>query len=405
MATTLTASAVTSGDDTIRAERPKIMSPALVMLFIAALGAMTSFYLLLSVVPQYATSVGAGGIGAGLSTGALMLATVLTELVVPRIAARFGYRIMFGAGLLLLGIPALVLPYSTSMIALLTVCAIRGVGFAILVVIGSALVASLVPAERRGEGLGLYGAIVGVPAIVALPLGVWLVAHIGFSIVFVIGGVSALAGLAAVPGLPARTAKEEEPVGMLAALKTPALVRPAALFALTAMATGVVVTFLPLAIAPAAGNLVALALLAHAAASTFTRWLAGRVGDHHGAGRLLIPAIATAAVGVMALAFTSSDVAIMGGMLLLGVGFGVAQNASLALMFDQVSASGYDTVSALWNIAYDSGLGIGAAVFGVLAGRTGYAVAFAVTGGLMIVSLGPVVRVRREAQGALATDL
>jgi hypothetical protein len=38
------------------------------------------------VVPLYATSVGASGIGAGLATAALMFATVGAELVTPRLA-------------------------------------------------------------------------------------------------------------------------------------------------------------------------------------------------------------------------------------------------------------------------------------------------------------------------------
>jgi predicted MFS family arabinose efflux permease len=71
-------------------------------------------------------------------------------------------------------------------------------------------------------------------------------------------------------------------------------------------------------------------------------------------------------------------------MLLFGAGFGVTQNASLALMFDRVSPSGYDAASALWSLAYDGGLGLGAAGFGVLVMWTGYPAAFAVTAVLML---------------------
>ena len=46
----------------------------MVLLLIAAVGALSGFYLLLSVVPLYAAAAGAGGPGAGLVTGAMMLA-------------------------------------------------------------------------------------------------------------------------------------------------------------------------------------------------------------------------------------------------------------------------------------------------------------------------------------------
>lgn len=132
-------------------KRRQIMTRALALMFVASVGAGSSFYLLASVVPLYAASE----VGAGLAAGALMLSTVATELLTPRLVARFGYRRVLAAGLLLLGAPALALPASAGLATILVVCAVRGVGFAITVVVGGAQVALLLPPERRGEGLGL----------------------------------------------------------------------------------------------------------------------------------------------------------------------------------------------------------------------------------------------------------
>jgi predicted MFS family arabinose efflux permease len=76
-------------------------------------------------------------------------------------------------------------------------------------------------------------------------------------------------------------------------------------------------------------------------------------------------------------------------MVLFGAGFGVMQNASLALMFDRVSRSGYNAASAVWNLAYDTGMGAGAAIFGFVAVRTGYTIAFLLTGAVMLTALAP----------------
>jgi predicted MFS family arabinose efflux permease len=369
-----------------RAGARRIGGP-LALAFLCSLGAATSFYLLLSVVPLYAASAGAGGTGAGLATGALMLATVAAELATPRLVARFGYRLVLAAGLVLLGAPALALTASAGVALVLAVCLVRGLGFGIAVVVGSALVASLVPPERHGEGLGLYGVVVGVPAIVALPLGIWLAGRAGYAPVFVAGAAAALAGLAAVPGLPGRERSSGSRVGVLAALRTPALVRPSIVFAGSAMAAGVVVTFLPLATARAGGGLAPLALLVHAVAATVSRWWAGRHGDRHGRRRLLGPAVLTAAAGVLASALVTRPAAVIAGMVLFGAGFGAAQNASLTLMLERVPRSGYSTASALWNLAYDAGVGVGATGMGVVAAGAGYPAAFAVTAALMVVAL------------------
>jgi predicted MFS family arabinose efflux permease len=369
------------------ARRQRLVSARLALVVVCTFGASTSFYLLLSVVPLYAASVGAGGLGAGLATGVLMLSTVATELVTPRLVARFGYRLVLVAGLVLLGAPALALPGSRNLAAILLVCVVRGIGFAIAVVVSGALVAELVPPERRGEGLGVSGVVVGVPGMLALPLGVWLVGRVGFPVVFVAGALAALAALVAVRGLPGRQPAAERSLGVLAALRTPALLRPAVLFSTTTTAAGVVVTFLPIAASPSSRGLVPVALLVQSAASTLTRWWAGRHGDRHGAGRLLVPAVLAAAAGMLMLVLVGNPAAVLLGMVVFGAGLGVAQNVTLALMFQRVEPSGFGTVSALWNLAYDAGLGAGAVGVGLLAGPVGYPASFALTAGVLLLGL------------------
>ena len=140
----------------------------MVLLLIAAVGALSGFYLLLSVVPLYATAAGAGGLGAGLATGAMMLSTVLLELAVPRLAGRLGYRAVMALGLILLGVPAAALAISPGLPLVLAASLARGAGLGIVVVAG---VRALVPnfrrprarapgaAAGRGRRLGLVEAI------------------------------------------------------------------------------------------------------------------------------------------------------------------------------------------------------------------------------------------------------
>jgi MFS family permease len=357
-------------------------------------GASLSFFLLLSVVPAYAAQRGGGG-AAGLATGSLMLATVLGELVTPRLVGRFGYRLTLIAGLFLLGAPALVLTVSGQAVWIVAVCFVRGLGFALTIVAGGALTASLIPDERRGEGLALVGVVSGVPSLVALPLGLWLAGHVGYRPVAVTGGLAALAAIVFVLGLPDRAEREEQPLGVVRGLRTGALLRPVLVFAATATAAGIVVTFLPLAVPSASAGVVAVALFMQTAASTLTRWLAGRHGDRHGSARLVLPGLLLSAAGVLAIAPTTNPVAVVAGTALFGAGFGITQNATLAVMYTRVSAASYGTVSALWNLAYDCGMGVGAAGFGVTAGLTGYPWAFALTALLMLTAVAPSIRDRQ----------
>jgi predicted MFS family arabinose efflux permease len=391
--------------------RPPIITRPLLLLFVADFGALTSFFLLLSVVPLYAASSGAGRAGAGLATGALTFATVAGELITPRLVARFGYRAVFGAGLLLLGLPALALTAAAGIAVIVAVSVVRGVGFAFTVVAGSAIIAGLIPPERRGEGLGLYGVGAGLPSVLALPLGVWLAGRAGYAAVFVVGGVAALTGFAAMSAIPGRrpagpraaagthprpAAAPDHGRGVLAGLRTPALVRPGITFAVTAMAAGAAITFVPLALVRAPGILAPAALLAQPAAATVTRWLAGRHGDRHGPARLLLPGTAVTVVGVLGVAISllACPPAVIAAMAVFGAGFGTVQNSTQTLMCRRAPAGGYGTVSAMWNVAYDAGLGLGGAGFGVLAAHGSYPVAFGLTATLMLVALLPAWRDR-----------
>jgi MFS family permease len=378
--------------------RARLVSGRLALALVSSFGALTSFYLLLSVTPMYAAAAGAGSAEAGLVTGSLMLTTVLAEFASPRLMRRYGYRTVLAVGALLLGAPALALLARHSIVAIIAVSIARGIGFGLDTVVVGVLVATALPPERRGEGIGLAGVVACVPAIVALPSGVWLTENLGYAVVVVITAVSALAPLAAIPWLAGPAGRRTEAgsapsAGLLASLRSGGQLRPSLVFAATTVSAGVVAAFLPLTTG-VSGSVAALGLLVQAAASTVSRWWAGRHGDRHGHGRLLVPGLLTAAAGMTVLIWVAAPAALIAGMCLFGVGFGVTQNVTFALMIDRAPVSGYGTASALWNLSYDAGYGAGPAVFGVFVAYTGYPAAFALTGMLMLAALVPAVRDR-----------
>jgi predicted MFS family arabinose efflux permease len=389
--------------------RARLLTRPLMVRFVSVIGTATSFYLLLSAVPLYARSAGASTGLAGLTTTALTLSSVAAYPVTPRLMARYGTRAVLAGGLLALGLPALALAVTANIGLILAACVIRGAGFAVLCVAGGALTVSLIPAHRRGEGLALVGLVSGVPGVAALPLGVWLAGHLGYRPVFALGGLAALAGLASLPWLPGAgpVTRRTKSDGMLAALRNPALVRPAALFSATTMAVGIIVTFLPLAVTRADANVAALALLVQPAAAIAGRWLAGRRGDRpsarpsarsndrprdrQGSAALLVPGVLAAAAGVLVLSLTAVPAAVIAGAAMFGLGFGVTQNVTQTVMYDRVPESAYGASSALWNLAYDGGMGVGAAGFGVLALHTGYPVAFVLVAAILAAAVLPAV--------------
>ncbi|MFC9080389.1 MFS transporter [Streptomyces sp. NPDC057062] len=215
----------------------------------------------------------------------------------------------------------------------------------------------------------------------------------GFTPVCVAGGVAALAAVVVVPGLPGRERSAGRDAGVVAGLRNGAPGRPTAVFATTAIGAGIIVTFLPVAVPASLSGLVAVTLFAQPAMATVARWFAGRYGDRHGPARLVLPGLLASSAGLLVTSVTTSPVAVLAGVAVFGAGFGVAQNATLTLMYARVPESGYGTVSALWNVAYDGGMGLGAVGFGAAA-HTRYPAAFALTAAVMLVALVPAWRDR-----------
>lgn len=380
----------------VTAAPSRLVTRSLMVRFVSVVGSSIGFYLPLSVVPLFAAHNDSGG-SAGLATVALLIATVLCELVTPRLVARVGYRSALALGLTLLGAPTLVLTNWSGTAVIIAVSIVRGAGFAVCVVAGGAVTAMLIPADRRGEGLALVGVVGGVPGMLALPAGVWAADVWGFAPVFAVTAVATLLALVSVPGLPSRVASTPAGGhhGVLAGLRSPALTRPAVIFAASTAAVGVLVTFLPLASSGQPTWVAAAALLVQPAAATAARWFAGRIGDRCGAAGLLAPAVLLCAVGMALLAVTSSPAAIISGALIFGIGFGALQNATLSLMFARAPMGAEGAVSAIWNAAYDLGMAAGALVAGMLVHTVGYPATFVLTATVMLPAL---IVIRREGK-------
>ena len=393
------------------AVQARLLSVPLAVTFLAEFTSLTSFFLLLSVMPMLAAAAGTGSSGAGLITGSLLLGTVAAEVTATAAIRRFGYRMVLAAGAVLLGAPALAMLVPEPQAVMVSVSVVRGFGFGLSGVVTGALTAKLLPPERRGEGLGLLGVVSGVPAVVALPAGVWLAGHHLAAAAAAMAATAALLPLMVIRCLPggreaphtARTARSRSArrsarrSGRMAG----AALRLPLIFAAATIAAGVLDSFLPLA-KGIPSNLASAALLVQAIAATLSRWQAGRHGDRYGHARLLIPALAVAALGMAAMIVLGSPVLLFAGMVLFGAGFGAIENATFALLIEHLPEA---KASALWNLAYDAGYGAGPAVFGLICVSTGYPAAFALTGALILVTLPVAWRERKAAVPALAAQL
>jgi len=374
-----------------------LRGPALRLLLASSVLVFAGFTLLLPVVPVFVVEVGGGPVAAGAATGVFMSTTVLTQLTVPALLRRRGHRVVLLAGAALLGAPALGYPLLATPSGVLLLSGARGAGFGLVTVAGAALVAELVPAETLGAASGAYGVAVGAPQLLTLLAGLTLQDAVGSTPVLLLGAALPLLGGLLALGLPGHTGPEARPS---TALPAQLVAAPALGMLVVALAFGAAVTFLPLAL-PERTGAVGLALGLLTAAALAGRAVAGVLVDRSGApGRLLPGGVLLVATGAAVLAFavgTGQALLLLSGAGLLGTGFGVVQNDSLVQLFATAGPQRYGAASAVWNVAYDGGTGLGAVILGVLVTAAGYTRSFGITaGGIAAVGLVLLVAARRR---------
>jgi MFS family permease len=370
------------------------------------------YAILLPVAPLWAVRGGADTAGAGLVNGVLLLATVLTQLLVPALLRRLGWGPVLVAGMLMLGVPAALYATSDALGVVLILSALRGTGFGVLTVVGSSAVGVLVEVGRRGEAIGAYGLAVAVPNLLLLPAGPWVAESVGYEAVFAVAALPVVGVLAALrlsavledaaPDLRRRGSTAPGDTGHDERDRT-ALLRllpPTALLLSVTLAGGAAITFLPQMVDGTLLSGVALLLLGLVAAAS--RWRAGTLADRYGPGRFLLPLVLLTTAGSFVLARAVVDPAatrvalLLVAMVTLGLAYGALQNLTLVLAFGAVSRQHHHTASAVWNVGFDAGTALGSVAVGVLAQRSSFATAFLVVAGAGVAALPVAVALRRR---------
>jgi len=115
------------------------------------------FHILLPTLPIYVASLGASGSEIGLIAGIFGYSAIFIRLFTDTGVRAFGKKTCLYAGLLfsLLATAGYALLDSVGAIVIARV--IHGFGFGLSTTFAAALVADVIPASRRGEGIGYFG--------------------------------------------------------------------------------------------------------------------------------------------------------------------------------------------------------------------------------------------------------
>jgi MFS family permease len=365
--------------------------------------AFASFFSTFTTLPLYLEDAEKWQIG--LVVGSMGLAGMFIRPLAGLWADRYERKrfMMIGAGVATLSLAACAL--SDDPYLLLPLRMVNGVGLVLFVTAAFATVADIVPADRRGVAFGYLAMMNSLPQIYAPWLALTIARTWGFTPYFLTA--AAVSGLAFLLSsrITAGRGTARAPEGFsAAALVSRSTLLPASLFLSLTVAFGAIQAFLPLmAEARDLGN-AGLFFVMYGLVVVPLRPVVGAIADRYGRAVVFVPGLVAGGLGMLLLAAASTQGVMLAAAVLFGLGFGAAHTALLALTVDRADSEQRGVAMSTFGLAWDTGSGVGALTFGLMAGFASYGLVFAMAGALPLTASMLFVASRRlPRSGAPAT--
>ncbi len=246
-----------------------------------------------------------------------------------------------------------------------------------------ATVSSLIPAERRGTGLGFYQSSNAVSQMYASPLAVALAVAISFEFAFAVGAAFAVVALlvgALVRDPEGEAAIAARPAGTKREWISRTALPPSSVFLMMTTTVGAVQAFLPLfALERDLGN-VGLFYTVYSIALLGSRLTSGVLLDRFGAVRLAVPALVLGSLSLFVIASAQSQAVLLSIAVVYGLSFGAMQITGVSLAIERTPLSARGAAMATYTMAWDVGAVVGGILLGFVIDATSYAFGFALCG-------------------------
>jgi MFS family permease len=366
----------------------------LLLALLVAFGFSFSVFLLL---PKYlAVEHHAGARTIGAISAAAMLSGVLCVPLIGIWIDRYPRRPLVVVSALAMGVAsagfALVDAVGTSIVFLRLV---QGVAFTMLFNAVATLVTDLASPQRLGQALGLFGVAMlstnAIAPMVAEPLADWA----GWAPVFVLAGLSG--AVAAGLGLSIREQRDATPQSQspVRGLLSPRKLFVLGIAAVVGAALGTMFTFTqPFALGQGITRLSDF-FLGYTVAALVVRLGFGNVADRLGRQRVSVAALLLyGAVVAATAALRPGTLGLLGA--LFGIAHGVFYPAMTALAVQGVPRAQRGSTLTYFNGAFNAGVGVSVAAFGLVADAYGYPFVFIATGILTLAAAVGLSRVPAE---------
>ncbi|WP_099360631.1 MFS transporter [Fredinandcohnia onubensis] len=330
------------------------------------------FQMTLPTIPLFVEHLGGNEQLIGLVVGIFTFSALLIRPFAGHQLEIRGRRFVY-----LLGLAIFVLSVGTygiisSLLFLFLFRMVQGIGWGFSTTASGTIATDLIPAKRRGEGMGYFGLFGNIALAFGPSLGLTLAGTISYTKLF---SICAILGLVALILSSRIHYKKIEPVKEKPRkwdfYEETALPPSILLFFIT-VSFGGIAAFLPLYTVQKGISGIEWYFLLFAVALMISRTFAGRLYDLKGHRAVFAPGAFSIVLAMLLLAWLPSSLVLYIAAFIYGLGFGALQPALQAWAVQTAPDNRKGMANATFFSSFDLGVGIGAIAFGQIAYLLGY---------------------------------
>ncbi|URM31103.1 MFS transporter [Cytobacillus firmus] len=365
----------------------KIWSRDFVLILMSNFFIFLGFQMTLPTIPLFVEKLGGNDQLIGIVVGIFTFSALLLRPYAGHTLETKGRRFVYLTGLAIFVLSVGSFGFINSLIFLFVLRIIQGFGWGFSTTASGTIATDLIPAKRRGEGMGYFGLSGNIALAFGPTLGLALAGVISFKLLFLICALLGLAALVLSSRINYKQAEKQSVPHKRWDIYEKSALRPSFLLFFITVTFGGIASFLPIYSAQKGIGGIHWYFLLFAIALMLSRTFAGRLYDQRGHQAVFLPGAVLILAAMFLLAWLPSSMIMYIAAILYGLGFGSVQPALQAWSVKEAPANRRGMANATFFSFFDLGVGIGAIVFGQIAYLFGYSTIYITAAGSVVISI------------------
>ena len=353
--------------------KEKIWTKDFILIVFANFFIFLGFQMTLPTIPLYVEKLGGNDQLIGFVVGIFTFSALLLRPFIGNWLETKGRRFIYLTGLTIFVVSVGSYGFLTSIALLFIMRVIQGAGWGFSTTASGTIATDLIPAARRGEGMGYFGLSGNVAMSIGPSLGLILTSILSFKLFFLIcSGLGLMALLLSTRVTYRKVDPETKRAKAKLDIYEKTALKPAVLMFFLTVTFGGIASFLPLYTAQKHISGIQWYFMVYALSLILTRTFAGQLYDRKGHQAVFIPGTLLVFIAMLLLAWLPSSTILYTAAVLYGFGFGTVQPALQAWSIENTPVNRRGMANATFLSFFDLGIGIGAMVFGQISHLFGY---------------------------------